>query len=454
MRVPSLEREIGIEVYGSSEKGVGGVIKQFPEDFIVEEILVNGAKAEIASRSSRIFADKGRYMVCVLVKRDWDTLLAMRRIAQKLGKSVDLVDFAGLKDTRALTTQHVSFAMTRPEEVAKLGLEGVELHPVGYSSEKIAPSMLFGNHFKIAIRAIRLSRASTVETRILNAKLQLEKIGGFPNFFGHQRFGTVRAVTHLVGKALLEGDFEKAVLTYLANPSPYEHPSYRKARLGLLESRDFETASRTFPSSLEYEHLLLRHLHRSRNDFSGALRAMPLRLRRLFVQAYQSYLFNRFLSRRLLHGLRLDELSVGDHVMLLDDQGLPTGKNAIATSQTVNALQRLVDERKACLGLPIMGFKQQLSSGLQGSLEQAVIDEEDVKPQDFLVESMPELRSTGGLRTACSHVFDFNITSITADSEDPSKLMVRLSFTLHRGCYATVVLREFMKPRNLVKAGF
>lgn len=79
MRVPRLERNLGIEVYASHSPGVGGRIRRFPEDFVVEEILVDGSKAKTSSVEPRPPVGKGRYLVCVLVKRDWDTLLSAKR---------------------------------------------------------------------------------------------------------------------------------------------------------------------------------------------------------------------------------------------------------------------------------------------------------------------------------------------------------------------------------------
>jgi tRNA(Glu) U13 pseudouridine synthase TruD len=49
---------------------------------------------------------------------------------------------------------------------------------------------------------------------------------------------------------------------------------------------------------------------------------------------------------------------------------------------------------------------------------------------------------------------DFFVNEVAADPVDPPKHKVSMSFALYRGSYATVVLRELMKPRNLVKAGF
>jgi tRNA(Glu) U13 pseudouridine synthase TruD len=41
-----------------------------------------------------------------------------------------------------------------------------------------------------------------------------------------------------------------------------------------------------------------------------------------------------------------------------------------------------------------------------------------------------------------------------ADSSDPINRALCLRFALRKGSYATIPLREFMKPRNPVDAGF
>jgi tRNA(Glu) U13 pseudouridine synthase TruD len=46
------------------------------------------------------------------------------------------------------------------------------------------------------------------------------------------------------------------------------------------------------------------------------------------------------------------------------------------------------------------------------------------------------------------------LNEVSENSADPSKHKAKMSFTLYRGSYATIVLRELMKPRNLIKAGF
>jgi len=453
LRVSKLEEKIGIEIYASSETGIGGVIKQFPEDFIVEEILVDGSKAEIYPSRSYSLDGKGRYLICALVKRDWDTLLVMKRISQSFGLDSEMIGFAGLKDTRALTAQHISLSMISPEKIKQFYMKDVEIRPIKFSDNKISSCMLFGNNFRIKIRAIRCS-SSLLKTRVLKIRHQLEECGGVPNFYGHQRFGTVRAITHVVGKALVKGDLKKAVLVFLAKPSVHEHTETYKARLELWRSQDFKTALKIFPYNLKYERAILYHLSKYPNDFEGAFKRIPLKLRKLFVQAYQSYLFNKFLSQRLHSGFLPNQVIVGDFIVMLDEHGLPTRKFVVATHTSKDKLQKMVDKNKACIVLPIVGFKQSLSKGFQGEMQQAVLEEESVSPEDFKIKKAPELSSKGGLRLVCTPLLNFSIDEVAEDSANPSKRVMQLSFALLRGSYATVVLREFMKPRNVIKAGF
>ena len=108
MRAPAVERLLGIETFASETLGVGGKIRQTSEDFVVEEVLVDGSRAEIQPKLSSQLTGEGRYLVCLLVKRNWDTLLIVRRIARQLGISERRIQIAGIKDKRAMTAQHIS----------------------------------------------------------------------------------------------------------------------------------------------------------------------------------------------------------------------------------------------------------------------------------------------------------------------------------------------------------
>ncbi len=453
MRVPRLEKELGMEVHASQSSGIGGRIRQFPEDFIVEEVLVDGTKAEIQTVETNPPTGNGRYLVCLLVKRGWDTLLAARKIAEQLGIDRERIRIAGIKDAKALTAQHVTISRITPEQVSQVKIKGVTLLPIHYSNRKISSKLLLGNQFQTQIRAVPHS-SDTVKHQIENIQLELSNLGGLPNFFGHQRFGTIRPITHLVGKYLVRGNLERAALTFLAEPSEREHPESREARRQLHDTGDFKEAHHSFPRFLKYEHMMLSHLAKQPKDFLGAFRRLPLKLRRLFVQAYQSFLFNRFLSQRIRRGIPLNAAQTGDYVVKLDSQGLPTASSRQVKARSLQSVQKALDENRMRIAIPLIGFEQNPSGGVQGEIERELLETESLTPEDFKVFSMPKISAPGGLRTVLAPVINPSIEELTKDWANPSSQTVKLGFVLHRGSYATVLLRELMKPTDVIKAGF
>ncbi len=454
--VPKIERLMGIEVYATRSLGIGGAIRQFVEDFVVEEVLVNGSKAHYQAKDyGKIEAVKGkRYLLCVLIKRNWDTFRAIREIANQLNINPGKIQIAGIKDAKAVTAQHITIKDVTPEEVENIKVNDIEVHPLGYFRSKLSSYFLLGNNFQITIRAVNHSKTK-IRKRLAETLKELKAIGGSPNFFGHQRFGTTRPITHLVGKAIVQGDFKKAVMLFLAKPSPFEHPESREARKQLHSTQDFGKALKIFPKQLHYERLMLNHLAKKPKDFVGAFRKLPLKLRQLFPQAYQAYLFNKFLSRRIMCGLPLNRTEVGDYVVNVERSRLPMVRMyKIVRSQKLGEFNQAVKNGRMQLALPIIGFKQSTSQGVQGEIEKEILEEEGITPERFKISLMPETSVKGELRTVLAQLREYCLCKIGRDAANPSKYFVKLCFTLLRGSYATVFLREIMKPRNPIKAGF
>jgi tRNA pseudouridine13 synthase len=427
LNVPQLEKEIGIEVYATKTQGIGGRLRQFPEDFRVEEILANGSIARIEPDNIAHITGFGRYLICVLVKRNMDTLQAVQTIANRLGVDSDRIQVGGMKDANALTAQHVSISRMLPEQAANIETSKLRLCPLTFSNEKIHSNLLFGNQFHVTIRAID-HEESTIMKHVENANNELSKLGDCPNFYGHQRFGTSRPITHLVGKHILLGEWEEAAFTFLAKPSPYEHPESREVRQRLWDTRNYKDALSHFPPRLTYEHQMLRHLARQTRDFTGAFHRLPKKLSQLFVQAYQSYLFNRFLSERIQHGQPLDEPQRNEYKLTVDN--------------------------REQLALPLIGYVQGVSAGEQGEIEKRILQEEGIRFDNFKISAMPQISSRGSLRTALMPIRDQKVDRTSKDNANPGKMMMSLDFSLMKGSYATVVLREFMKPTNPIEAGF
>lgn len=458
MAVPKVEKLIGIEVYSTKSKGIGGVIRCYPEDFIVEEVLIDGSTARIHGKESHVLsmtpAPKQSYLLCVLVKRNKDNLLAIEAIAENMGINPNRIHIAGIKDTKAVTAQHITIDGVSAESVQRLKIPGVEVYAIGYSRVKLSPSYLLGNCFQVTIRKIGRTKTS-IEERMHKILEELERNGGVPNFFGHQRFGTVRPITHLVGKALIQGEIEKAAMIFLAKPSPYEHPESREARKILWETGNFKWALENFPEKLHYERVMLRHLAKKGNDFIGAFRRLPKKLLRLFPQAYQAYIFNKFLSGRILSGLSLNMAEIGDYVVSLDSLGLANPKiYEIADHANLSELNEAIRSGRKKLALPMVGFKHKLSKGIQGEICRKILEDEGIEIKDFKVRGIPELSLRGGVRPAITLLNRFKINEISRDETDQRKWRIKLAFMLHKGSYASVLLREIMKPRSPIKAGF
>ena len=454
--VPELEREMGIEVYLTSGSGIGGLIRRAVEDFVVEETLADGSRATVketpVKAALNASAERQRFLLCVLVKRNWDTFIALKNVARALGVDQARIQIAGIKDAKALTAQYITIKGVTAEEVAAVDVKDIQLRPVGYFREQMSPFYLRGNHFKINVTQITQSKTK-VEEQAGKVVQEISAAVGIPNFYGHQRFGTTRAITHLVGKAMVEGSLEEAALVFLAQPSPFEHPESRRVRGELQVTRNFGQALKDFPLQLRFERVMLRHLAEAPTDFVGAFRCLPLKLRMLFVQAWQSYLFNRFLSARLKAGYSLGRAEVGDFAVAVERSGLPMTRTGKAVNEANLAeVNGLIDGGRMRVALPIFGSRQKLSQGKIGELQRQVLNEEGVCGNGFFVSDLPEINSKGELRAVVCPVSDFRQGEGVVDTD--GYLRLALEFTLLRGAYATVLLRELMKSQDLIAAGF
>jgi tRNA pseudouridine13 synthase len=456
--VPKIDKLLGMDVYATKTAGVGGVIRKSVEDFVVEEVLVDGSKADIRKAAeTRVLGAseaKQRYLLCVLVKRNWDTFITLKNIAKQLGVSQGQIHIAGIKDAKAITSQHITVENCSMENAAKVNVKDIEIRPVGYVREKLSTYYLFGNKFTISLKEIKQSE-STVAKRIAETAAALEAIGGIPNYFGHQRFGTTRPITHLVGKAIVEGDFEVAAMLFLAKPSIHEHPSSRSARAELQSTRNFTLALQDFPKQLRYERLMLKHLVIKPKDFVGAFRRLPVKLQALFVQAYQSYLFNLFLSARMENGFSLNRAEVGDFVVNVERSGLPMVNIAkVAIEENLAKINALIKADRMRVALPLVGVKQNLSQGVMGQIEKQVLEEESAESENFRVDAVREMSKRGRLRPIITPIINFKLLDVLNSAVNPKAHRADLKFMLLRGSYATVLLREIMKPTDPIQAGF
>src|SRR5665648_898078 len=432
------EKIVGIECYATDSEGIGGRIRELVEDFNV---------VEIPDDIGRKYVDDGKYLIAQVTKSSWDTHNLVRDMARNLRVSSTRIGWAGTKDKRAVTTQLISLWDTSESDLEKISMRGIEITAVGRSNSKIALGDLVGNSFIIIIRDIDLS-FEDVEKRLNEITEQTKAIGGFVNFFGIQRFGSRRPVTHDVGKLLLEGDFEGAAYTYIAKAYKDENEDTKVVRNAVWESRDVAQGIETFPLSLRFERAMLHHLDKCPEDYVGSFMALSPNLQKLFIHAFQSYMFNRILSARIMEGIPLDEAIVGDVVCFRNEQGLPDAKKVqTITKKDLKAVNRLIAKGRAWVTAPILGYESEYSGGRMGEIEKRIVEESGIELSAFRMEAFPEISSKGLRREILTVVVP--AFEVSEDELHEGKVKVTASFSLPKGCYATTVLREYMKGNPL-----
>jgi tRNA pseudouridine13 synthase len=324
----------------------------------------------------------------------------------------------------------------------------VSLTPIGRSNKAVSLGDLYGNEFSIVIRAIEGKKEEITE-KIGTITNELETAGGMPNFFGIQRFGMSRPITHVVGRHLIHGHVKEAVLSYISDIFPAESEEAKHAR-SLCKNGDLKECLKQMPLFLRYERAMLNELIKSGGEapseaqFRAAFAVLPKNLQKLFVHAYQAYLFNLVVSHRMKHGLPCNEALVGDVVCFHDERGFADpDKVEKVTEDKLEGINRLIRRGRAFVTAPIFGSESELADGTEGELEQTVLADEGVELANFEIESIPELSSKGTMRPVLVPV---TLTAeISEDERNPGRGKATLQFFLQKGSYATVLLREYTK---------
>ena len=439
-QAPEHERAVGMSYYVSDAEGTGGRLRGSPEDFRVRELETGDFEP--------IDADPGAYphLVVRARLRDWETAAFAGALSDRLGISRERVSWAGTKDKRAVTTQVFSIEGVGPPLPE---LEAATVEPIGRAGRPVLFGDLAGNTFEIVVRDPERPETVGPVTADLAAfgrdgsgaegarNTQGDRIA-VPNYFGTQRFGSRRAVTHEVGLAIARGNWEEAILAYLGGPSDREPEGTRRARAFVEETKDWTGALERFPDRLGYERAMLHALAEGASP-REALETVPTALQSLFVNAAQSYLFNRILSRRLERGLSFAAPVVGDVVCFAErsnDTELPRpdpDRSQRVTDDRLETVRRHCGRGRAFVTAPLVGTETELAGGEPGAIERAVLDEAAIEPEAFDLPG--EFHATGTRRAVLVR------TELAVEREP-----LTFAFRLPSGAYATTLLREYLKP--------
>lgn len=271
----------------NSSDHLGGDIKVYPEDFVVEEVWgdsVFGADYSLSSRLRDSFSTLrggGEYLHFTLVKKNWTTIKALQYMSKRLHVSLRRFGFSGMKDSRAVTAQRISLWRVEVRELKRIKLRDVWIKDFRYSYDRIMLGDASGNRFTITIREIPHNRIEI--RRILEEFKAFAQEGKVPNFFGPQRLEGGNAV---IGQAIVDGDLKLAAEILLQKVQPY-------VKNGRPED---------VPDTFWIEKRVLQHLKNLPNDYAGALRKIPRNLLKIFTYAVQSQAFNDALGRAIQEG--------------------------------------------------------------------------------------------------------------------------------------------------------
>ena len=409
-----LERELGMQFYATDTPGIEGTLRTVPEDFLVDEIPLE-----------KKGGTTGPYLICRLTKTNWELQHAVKEIAKRLNISHRRIGWAGTKDRNAKTTQLVSLYKVMPEEIAALHIKDITLEVVGQANEQLSLGDLRGNRFDIRIRdADPHDLAGRVAAVTEASAIAL------PNYFGLQRFGVIRPLTHRIGEHILRGEYEQAVATYVGLAFPLENEVARRARNVYWETRDPAVALRDLPVAMSFERSMLSYLMANPGDYPGALRQLPPKLLSMFVSAFQSYLFNRALSHRLAAGHTLSGAVPGDRLIFAN------GRTDTATTANLAAVSLHLARGRCSLALFMPG-RDDPGVPAGDDVTRAMLADHHITPGDFRRASLfVQTKFDGAWRPIALS------TMVDAAAEDRD---VRLKFTLPPGHYATTVCREYMK---------
>ena len=393
--------------------GVGGTIRNRPEDFFVQEVPLYEPSGE------------GGHILFEAQKVGLSTRDAVSRIARALGISARDVGYAGLKDRHAITRQIFSVPAERgvsEERVMTMAAEGVFPHWAARHGNKLKVGHLAGNRFAIKIREV--NPADVVRLRpVLDRLAEM----GLPNYYGEQRFGVDEArSTDALGLALIRGDFKQFCDLLLGGPD--HRPDVAEARR-LYDTGELSSALAAWPGNVAMERRVLEVLVRS-GDARKAAMAVDKKLRRLYLSAAQSAVFNQVLAERVT-SRTLAQVLPGDVAVKHVDE-LRTGGMFLV--EDAAAEQPRCEKWEISPTGPMFGRKMKQSTGVVQEMQRAAVESLGVRPEDFDSE-------TGTRRPLRVKPID---TTLAAGSDEHGG-HITVAFTLPAGSFATVLLRELMK---------
>ncbi|MGE5608710.1 MAG: tRNA pseudouridine(13) synthase TruD [Bacillota bacterium] len=390
--------------------GIGGVIKERPEDFFVQELPLYEPSGQ------------GEHVYFEIQKIGLTTFEAINRIAKALNVSPRDIGYAGMKDAQAVTRQVLSIQGITEQAVMDLKWPNLSVLWADRHGNKLRMGHLRGNRFAIKIRDVE-----PTDVVKLQPIVEILKKRGLPNYFGEQRFGR-RGDNHLLGAALIRSDYEALLKQFLGSPNAEIDDAQAMGARKAYDRGDFQQAMKLYPRHCGLERRILARLNKTQKP-SAAVHAIDEKLLRLWISALQSAVFNDVLAQRINSYDRI----------LLGDMAWKHANGACFLVENVEAEQPRCEAFEISPTGPLVGYRVTLPQAQPLAIEQEVLSQYSLKPEDFRVEG--RLKAKGARRPLRILPEDFDL----AGGVDDFGPHITVAFNLPAGSFATILLRELMK---------
>lgn len=383
-------------------------IKSRPQDFVVEELL-----------DLPEFSEDGNHFIYRLEKKGLSTLEVVNHLARRFRIHDKKINFAGMKDKYAITSQYLSIMGKELKEIKE---KNFTLALIGRSVRHIGPDLLRGNRFRITVRDLGKGDIP----RLINSLEEVSRYG-FPNYFGEQRFGSIRHGGSFLVKCLILNDYEGALRNYLSIWSSKDRSIVKEFKKRVSEKwGNWEECLKFSPGSDEKR--VLGYLKDYPKDFVGAVNLINPRLLSLFIAAYQSYLWNGMTSDLIKSYLSHEELITFHYI---------AGEAVFYKTLS----KRLLDELLG-IEIPLLDHKVKFQNRKMEETAEGVIKKEALAIENFRLNKIKKAFFKSVLRRLIVIPEGLETSEPAPDEINESRLKLTVSFALPSGSYATVLLRR------------
>lgn len=380
-------------------------LKSLPGDFQVTEL-------------SRVTASGGPFALYQLEKESLGTPEAIHAILQHWNLPRHRISYGGMKDRHAQTTQWITIQNGPRQDLRE---RSFQLLYQGQTGRAFTPHDILGNRFAVRLRGIEPSARPNLDLR-----LQLIRSAGVVNYFDDQRFGSLGQSGRFIAQPWCRGQYEQALYLALAESNSHDRQRERQQKEILRECwGKWDLCKQRLDRS--HRRSIVTYLVDHPQDFKRAIALLRSDLRSIYVAAFQSGLWNRWLSRII-------QQRFGSSVW-----HLPSLLGPLAVPQFDSASEEQVNWMRG-LRLPLPSARQHEWPAEETPLLDEILQQYDLQRREIRLKYPRDTFFSKGVRSGwlCPSQLRFEWQP---DDAHAGKQALLLSFELPPGSYATMIIK-------------